>query len=119
MTSSFLNLDDDQDDISPVIGAGIKSKPKKIRGKTDIVAVAQAGAENGFTRRTEPSATTENLGPRLGRPPLKEDMIYWRIYLPSSLRKELNDLRDEEGRRLSDVIDDMLTAYLATKGVER
>ena len=30
MTSSFLNLDDDLDDISPVIGAGIKSKAKKI-----------------------------------------------------------------------------------------
>ena len=63
-----------------------------------MAAVAQARKENGFTRTTEPSTTTENTGPRLGRPQLKEDMIYWRIYLSSGLRKELNDLRDQEAQ---------------------
>ena len=42
-------------------------------------------------------------------------MTYWRIYLSSALRDELNQLRDEEGRRLNDVIEDMLKAYREAK----
>ena len=38
-------------------------------------------------------------------------MPYWRIYLSRNLRDELNQLRDEEGRRLNDVLQDMLAAY--------
>ena len=115
MANSFLNLDDD--DVKPEtdvkIGAGLKSKPKAIRSKPDRDAVAKAGEAHGFTRTTEPAASTAS--PRRGRPPLNEDMTYWRIYLSSNLRDELNQIRDAEGRRLSDVLEDMLTAYKEAK----
>ena len=115
MANSFLNLDDDdknpQADIK--IGAGLKSKPKASRTKPDKDAVAKAGEAHGFTRSTEPVPLATS--PRRGRPPLNEDMTYWRIYLSSKLRDELNQLRDEEGRRLNDVIEDMLKAYRETK----
>ena len=104
MVNSFLNLDDDD---------ALKSKPKAIRAKPNKDAVAKAGEAHGFTRSTEPAAVSSS--PRRGRPPLNEDMIYWRIYLSSQLRDELNQLRDEEGRRLNDVIEDMLAAYRKTK----
>ena len=117
MANSFLNLDDDDDnpqaDIK--IGAGLKSKPKATRTKPDKGAVAKAGEAHGFTRTTEP-ATAPRSSPRRGRPPLNEDMTYWRIYLSNQLREELNQLRDEEGRRLNDVLEDMLTAYREAKG---
>ena len=115
MANSFLNLDDDDKPETDIkIGAGLKSKPKASRTKPDKDAVAKAGEAHGFTRSTEtaPVATS----PRRGRPPLNEDMTYWRIYLSSKLRDELNQLRDEEGRRLNDVIEDMLTAYRKSKG---
>ncbi len=118
MANSFLNLDDD--DGKPAtdikIGAGLKSKPKALRAKPDKDAVAKAGEAHGFTRTTEPAAAPTS-SPRRGRPPLNEDMTYWRIYLSSKLRDELNLLRDEEGRRLNDVLEDMLTAYRETKSL--
>ena len=111
MANSFLNLDEDDQnpDADVKIGAGIKRKPKATRVKPDKDAVARAGEAHGFTRSTEPAAVSKP--PRRGRPPLNEDMTYWRIYLSSNLRDELNQLRDEEGRRLNDVIQDMLVAY--------
>jgi hypothetical protein len=116
VANSFLNLDDD--DVNPEtdvkIGAGLKSKPKALRTKPDKVAVAKAGEAHGFTRTTDPSAAPMPL-PRRGRPPLNEVMTYWRIYLSDTLREELSQLRDEEGRRLNDVIEDMLVAYKKTK----
>tara|TARA_R110000850_G_scaffold195231_2_gene321643 strand:+ start:2676 stop:3026 length:351 start_codon:yes stop_codon:yes gene_type:complete len=116
MANSFLNLDDDDEkpETDFKIGTGLKSKPKKHRAKPDRSAVAEAGKAHGFTRSTEPVAVSAS--PRRGRPPLNEDMTYWRIYLSSQLRDELNQLRDEEGRRLNDVIEDMLAAYRASKG---
>ena len=115
MANSFLNLDaDDKEPESDFrIGAGLKSKPKATRTRPDKNAVAKAGEAHGFTRSTE--LVAEATPQRRGRPPLNEDMIYWRIYLSSALRNELNQLRDEEGRRLNDVIEDMLRAYLDTK----
>ena len=115
MANSFLNLDDDDEkpETDFKIGAGLKSKPKASRAKPDKRAVAKAGEAHGFTRSTEPAAVSAS--PRRGRPPLNEDMIYWRIYLSSQLRDELNQLRDEEGRRLNDVIEDMLAAYRKAK----
>ena len=116
MANSFLNLDDD--DVMPEtdvkIGAGLKSKPKALRTKPDKVAVAKAGEAHGFTRTTDPAAEPASL-PRRGRPPLNEAMTYWRIYLSDKLREELSQLRDEEGRRLNDVIEDMLVAYKKSK----
>ena len=89
MANSFLNLDEDdgkpETDIK--IGAGLKSKPKVTRAKPDKNAVAKAGEAHGFTRSTEPTAVSKP--PRRGRPPLNEDMTYWRIYLSSKLRDEL------------------------------
>ena len=116
MANSFLNLDDDDDkpETDVKIGAGLKSKPKALRTKPDKVAVAKAGEAHGFTRTTDPSAAPMS-SPRRGRPPLNEAMTYWRIYLSDTLREELSQLRDEEGRRLNDVIEDMLVAYKKTK----
>jgi transcription initiation factor TFIID subunit TAF12 len=115
MANSFLNLDND--DVKPEtdvkIGTGLKSKPKAVRTKPDKNAVAKAGEAHGFTRTTDPAPSAAS--PRRGRPPLNEDMTYWRIYLSNKLREELNQLRDEEGRRFNDVLEDMLTAYRATK----
>ena len=114
MANSFLNLDDDDKPETDVkIGAGLKTKPKARRTKPDKDAVAKAGETHGFTRSTEPAAISTSA--RRGRPPLNEDMTYWRIYLSSALRDELNQLRDEEGRRLNDVIEDMLKAYRQAK----
>ena len=116
MANSFLNLgDDDEEPATDVkIGAGLKTKPKPVREKPDKAAVAKAGEAHGFTRTTEPAAASIS-SPRRGRPPLNENMTYWRIYLSSKLRDELNQLRDEEGRRLNDVLEDMLIAYRETK----
>ena len=116
MANSFLNMDDDDEkpETDIKIGTGLKSKPKAPRSKPDKSAVAKAGEAHGFTRTTE-ATTAPMSSPRRGRPPLNEDMTYWRIYLSSQLRDELNQLRDEEGRRLNDVIEDMLAAYRKTK----
>lgn len=110
MAGTFLNLDDDQESQSePKIGAGLKRKKKSAPPRADIEAVAAAGRANGFNRSTN----TEQIAPtpRRGRPPLNEDMTYWRIYVSSDLRNQLNKLRDDEGRRLNDVLVDMLSAY--------
>ena len=111
MAGTFLNLsDDDQEEaVEPKIGAGLKRKTKISRPRADAEAVAAAGRANGFNRSTD---TAQPLpAPRRGRPPLNEDMTYWRIYVSSDLRNQLNDLRDQEGRRLNDVLADMLKAY--------
>ena len=115
MAGTFLNLnDDDQDEaIEPKIGAGLKRKKKSSRPRADAEAVAAAGRANGFNRSTE--TTQPPPSPRRGRPPLNEDMTYWRIYVSSDLRNQLNELRDQEGRRLNDVLADMLAAYQNVK----
>lgn len=115
MVGKFLNLDDDLDaPTTPKIGSALKSKPKKQHTKADLAAVAAAGRAHGFNRSTE-TAPPPQQGQRRGRPPLNEDMTYWRIYVASDLRNELNQLRDEEGRRLNDVLADMLAVYREQK----
>lgn len=111
MAGTFLNLNDsDQEEATvPKIGAGLKRKKKSVRPRADTEAVAAAGRANGFDRPTDAVQSTSL--PRRGRPPLNEDMTYWRIYVSSDLRNQLNELRDKEGRRLNDVLADMLTAY--------
>lgn len=111
MAGTFLNLsDDDQAEApEPKIGAGLKRKKKPARPRADPEAVAAAGKAHGFTRSTEADAPPST--PRRGRPPLNQDMTYWRIYVSSDLRHQLNALRDKEGRRLNDVLADMLDAY--------
>ena len=111
MAGSFLNLDEDDLNApkSDQIGSGLKSKPKKRRPKADTAAVAAAGKAHGFDRTTDATQPDRNI--RRGRPPLNEAMTYWRIYVSQEFRAELNQLRDEEGRRLNDVLVDMLAAY--------
>ncbi len=111
MAGTFLNLsDDDQEEaVESKIGAGLKRKKKISRPRADAEAVAAAGRANGFNRSTD--TAEPSLTPRRGRPPLNEDMTYWRIYISSDLRNQLNELRDQEGRRLNDVLADMLAAY--------
>lgn len=115
MAGKFLNLDDD--DLDPIaessIGSGLKGKTMAPRARADPKAVAKAGEAHGFTRTTEPRTKIE--APRRGRPPLNEQMTYWRIYVSPELREQLNALRDKEGRRLNDVIQDMLDVYEASK----
>jgi hypothetical protein len=115
MAGTFLNLsDDDQEEPqAPKIGAGLKRKKKSSRPRADAEAVAAAGRANGFNRSTETAQPSS--APRRGRPPLNEDMTYWRIYVSSDLRNQLNALRDQEGRRLNDVLADMLAAYSNAK----
>ena len=111
MAGTFLNLsDDDQEEaLEQKIGAGLRRKKKSARPRADPDAVAAAGRANGFNRSTETSKPSSS--PRRGRPPLNEDMTYWRIYVSSDLRNQLNELRDKESRRLNDVLSDMLVAY--------
>lgn len=115
MAGKFLNLDDD--DLEPIaepsIGSGLKGKIMAPRARADPKAVAKAGEAHGFTRTTEQKTKTEP--PRRGRPPLNEQMTYWRIYVSPELRERLNALRDKEGRRLNDVIENMLEVYEASK----
>ena len=118
MAGTFLNLSDDDEDeaLEPKIGAGLKRKKKRARPRADPEAVAAAGRANGFNRSTEASKPSREASrpastPRRGRPPLNEDMTYWRIYVSPDLRNQLNALRDEENRRLNDVLADMLVAY--------
>lgn len=111
MVGTFLNLnDDDQADVPETkIGAGLKRKKKTARARADAEAVAAAGRANGFNRSTD--TVQPASAPRRGRPPLNQDMTYWRVYVSSNLRNQLNELRDKEGRRLNDVLADMLAAY--------
>lgn len=119
--SKFLNLDDPETDpkpqnsakVSAKLGGGLKKKAKAPRAQADKAAVARAGQAHGFTRSTAPERTPE--APRRGRPPLNEAMTYWRIYIAPELRDDLNALRDTEGRRLNDLLRDMLDAYKAQK----
>lgn len=115
MVGKFLNLDDDIDaPTTPKVGSGLKGKPKNQHDKANVAAVAAAGRAHGFHRSTE-AALPPQQGQRRGRPPLNEDMTYWRIYVSTDLRKELNQLRDEEGRRLNDVLAEMLAVYREKK----
>lgn len=121
MVGKFLNLDDDTPSVDMKIGAGLKKKTKPKRDRADTQAVARAGEAHGFTRATQPQSAKTKASvskpehPRRGRPPLNQDMTYWRIYISPDLRDDLNALRDQEGRRLNDVLQDMLTAYRARK----
>lgn len=114
--SKFLNLDDTDADPKPQtsLGGGLKKKRKAARQPADKAAVARAGEAHGFTRST--TAEQPPVAPRRGRPPLNETMTYWRIYVSPKLRDDLNRLRDHEGRRLNDVLEDMLKLYLGEKG---
>ncbi|TRD15229.1 hypothetical protein [Palleronia caenipelagi] len=109
MVGKFLNLDDD----TPPIGQGLKKKPKRPVQTVDRAAIAETGKAHGFDRTTTTPPPAQDITPqaRRGRPPLNEEMTYWRIYVSPALRNDLNKLRDQEGRRLNDLLEDMLKAY--------
>ena len=116
----FLNLDDDPPDLDPtdarMIGAGLKKKGPRERHEVDAAAAERVGEAHGFTRTTSTRAPLAPVPPpRRGRPPLNETMTYWRIYIAPDLRDELNALRDQESRRLNDLLRDMLDAYKAAQ----
>ena len=117
MMTSFLNLDNDDEDPSDAIpiGAGLKLKKKRPKPKPDRAAIAKAGADNGFSRTTGEADVAVAVAPRRGRPPLGQNMTYWRIYIDEKLRDDLNKLRDQEGRRLNDVLQDMFAVYQDSK----
>lgn len=56
--------------------------------------------------------TTSQKPKRRGRPPKGENMSYWRVYVAPALRDKLSAMRSDEGRRLNDILQDMLAAYL-------
>lgn len=116
MAGKFLDLDENDPEprAEPSIGAGLKGKMMAPRIRADPQAIAKAGEAHGFTRTTGPRAPEQQAAiqpPRRGRPPLNEEMTYWRIYVSPALREQLNALRDQEGRRLNDVLQDMLDVY--------
>lgn len=108
MMPGFLNMDDEEPE-PLTLGSGLKTRTPRARVHVDADAAARVGQAHGFTRTT--STVPPAIGPRRGRPPLNENMTYWRIYIAPDLRDELNALRDQEGRRLNDLLRDMLEAY--------
>lgn len=122
--TGFLNLgDDDENDSEPAgivypIGSGLLNK-KKRRSNTRAVDRADIEAvsnEKGFSRRTDSiPAKSESEVSKRGRPPLNEDMCYWRIYIKPALREQLSELSRSEGRRLNDLLEDMRHAYVSKK----
>lgn len=122
--AGFLNLgDDDENDSKPVetaspIGSGLLNKKRnrsnnRTISRADIEAVS---SEGGFSRRTSSiTAKPENEASKRGRPPLNEDMCYWRIYIKPALREQLSELSRSEGRRLNDLLEDMRRAYVSKK----
>ncbi len=119
--AGFLNIDDDDENESETgspIGSGLLNKKKNRLNnhsinRADIEAVS---SEKGFSRRT--SSITKKPEPeafKRGRPPLNENMCYWRIYIKPALRKQLSELSRSEGRRLNDLLEDMRRAYVSKK----
>lgn len=115
MSTSFLNMDDEtQESTDSSLGSSLKRKKKEPRPRADTFAVAEVAKANGFDRTTTKQGEISGAI-RRGRPPLNDDMTYWRIYINRELRARLNEIRDTEGRRLNDVLEDMLNAYVNKK----
>lgn len=125
--AGFLNIEDEDDDdgnepkveeTTIPIGSGLLKK-KKTRANSRAISRADIEAvssEKGFDRRTSSiAAKPESETSKRGRPPLNEDMCYWRIYIKPALRKELSELSRSEGRRLNDLLEDMRRAYVSNK----
>ena len=112
--SGFFDLDDGE---QAEVGSGIlkaksntKSSVKQYR--VDKTQLEQVGERTGFSRRVagdDDAMNKPSLARRRGRPPINEEMTYWRIYIKPSVRDKLCELRDERGVRLNDLIEEMLT----------
>lgn len=112
----FLNQTDDDDSEPPIkpIGSSLKRgniMPSQGREVIDTATVKEIGVRAGFDRTVSNEKPQAGLENRRGRPPLGDDMVYWRIYIDRDLRDVLTQLRDKEGRRLNDLLADMLGAY--------
>jgi hypothetical protein len=114
----FLNLDDDDEEEEPkrpdVIGSGLINRDRKTNAPRKVLEqelVEQASLEQGFARTTGGDGPQTGRGHRMGRPRLNESMEYWRIYISPDLRARLTDMRQMEGRRLNDLLADMLISY--------
>jgi len=91
--TGFLNLDEDGADTR--IGDGLKGQPKRAKAdRTKFSEVAIIGAQHGFTRGTG-DRETAITSHRPGRPPLNQNMGYWRIYISPELRRRLAETSRE------------------------
>jgi hypothetical protein len=111
--SGFFDLDNGEE---LAVGKGIlraksDTKPKSKRHEVNKEQLEQVGERTGFSRRVssdEGAVDEPALARRRGRPPINEEMTYWRIYIKPSVRDRLCKLRDERGVRLNDLIEEML-----------
>jgi hypothetical protein len=112
--SSFFDLTDEEPNNkapNPKIGSALKKEKLKTRNVVPKPEVLDKVAErSGFDRKVN-SEKGQNIARRRGRPPLNEEMTYWRIYLKPSVRDKLCLLRDSKGIRLNDLLEDILEAY--------
>lgn len=93
------------------IGDNLKRQKPSSATKVDPAAVAKTAARSGFTRKTDDGRSLVAPANRRGRPPSSEVMTYWRVYIAPDLRDRLVELRDVEGRRMNDLLADMLAHY--------
>lgn len=116
--SKFLKMDDGpaEPDISK-IGSKLRAKQKPV--PTPVVRseiVEQVAKDQGYARTAKvsdrTSTKTETPKPKLGRPSLNEDMVYWKIYLSAEMRQWLEETRGaQKYRRLNDLLEDMRLSF--------
>lgn len=117
---SFLNkkAPKQQPDSTLEIGDGLKRKlaERSNKPKVDKNKLTDISREQGYDRSVSTETIAQPMYPKLGRPRINEDMVYWRIYLRPELRANLEDLRQNDGhRRLNDLLEEMLDAYMDRK----
>ncbi len=113
--TGFLDLDGDGDGTR--IGDGLRGRPGKAKvDRTKFDEVAAVSERHGFGRGTRDGPQTDATPRRMGRPPLNQDMGYWRIYVSPELRSRLTETSRRERRRLNDLLEDALAAYEAGRG---
>ncbi len=113
--TGFLNLDEDGGGTR--IGDQLRGRPGKAKvDRAKFDGVAAISERHGFGRGTRDGTGTAVAPRRMGRPPLNQDMGYWRIYVSPELRGRLTETSSREGRRLNDLLEDALAAYEAGGG---
>lgn len=107
--SGFFDIDEDG---PKQVGSGLLDRKIKTRHsakqhKVNTEDLEEVGNRTGFSRLA--GGGEEVYPARLrGRPPLNEEMTYWRVYIKPSVRDALCKIRDERGIRLNDVIEKLL-----------
>lgn len=116
--AKFLNLDESGADDIAKIGQKLKArKPASAPKKVQSEVVEKVATEQGYERPVTPRKKPEPKKPKLGRPPVGEDMTYWKIYLSSEMRDWMETTRAaKKYRRLNDLLEDMRTAFEESQG---